>query len=241
MARYFISDLHLQPSRMDLAKGYYDFCEQHLSQGDELYILGDFFDAWIGDDEDGDFYKDVIQQLAALKGRGVRTYFMHGNRDFLVGDKFAELTGATLLEENCTITLTDGRIALLLHGDSLCTDDIEYMAFRQQVRNPAWQAQILALPLEHRRAMAADLRAKSKSMNSNKAEDIMDVAETSVNATFEKANTSLMIHGHTHRPNRHKHTNSLGVCERIVLGDWEQTGWYLKDDNSTVELVEFPL
>lgn len=241
MARYFISDLHLQPSRTDLAKGYYAFCDEHLTAGDELYILGDFFDAWIGDDEDGDFYRDVMQQLASLKEQGISTFFMHGNRDFLVGTQFAEQTGVILLDEPSTLALSDGRTALLLHGDSLCTGDVEYIAFRQQVRNPAWQAQILALPLAHRRVMAADLRAKSKSMNSNKAEDIMDVAETSVNEAFENANTSLMIHGHTHRPNRHTHSNNLGTCERIVLGDWESTGWYLKDDNGAVDLVEFKL
>lgn len=241
MARYFISDLHLQPSRDDLFRGYTDFCSNQLASGDELYILGDFFDAWIGDDEDGDFYLKVKAQLQSLVDSGIQTYFMHGNRDFLIGESFANDTGVELVPEHHKVTLSDNRTALLLHGDSLCTDDQEYMAFRQQVRNPAWQGQILALPLEQRRIMAAELRSKSKSMNSNKAEDIMDCSEANILQTFADESVNLMIHGHTHRPKRHAHAPKNGDSERIVLGDWETTGWYLKDNEGQLDLVEFPL
>lgn len=237
MANYFISDLHLQPSREDLFRGYVAFCDKHLSPSDTLYILGDFFDAWIGDDEDGEFYLKVKNQLRALVQSGCPVFFMHGNRDFLIGKQFAADTGIRLLDEYSSVELLSGQTALLLHGDSLCTGDVEYMAFRQQVRSPEWQAQILGLPLEHRRVMAADLRAKSKSMNSNKAEDIMDVSESSVKQAFEEAGVALMIHGHTHRPNRHQTSHD----ERIVLGDWDEKGWYLIDTEEGLDLVEFTL
>ncbi len=235
MALYFISDLHLSPSVPTVTAGFKAFLTE-LTPQDSLYILGDFFDAWIGDDEDAPYYRNIIDELRALTEQGIALFFQHGNRDFLIGDRFAEETGATLLPEEHLVE-DQGLRAVVLHGDSLCTRDQEYMAFRAQARNPLFQQQILSLPLEQRRVMAAQLRAQSKHMNSNKAEDIMDVTPEEVSALFERHEVDTVIHGHTHRPQRHPHPHG----ERIVLGDWHDTGWYLKATDETLELVEFPL
>lgn len=239
MPHYFISDLHLSPARMDVLKAYYNFCDTHLHSGDSLTILGDFFDAWIGDDEDQPFYLQVLAQLASLSKKNINLSFMRGNRDFLIGERFAQATGATLLIDP-TLVAFASTPCVLLHGDSLCTSDTEYMAFRKQVRGNAWQQQILSMPLAQRRELAADLRAKSKSMNSNKADDIMDVTQAAVDEVFEQTHTRVMIHGHTHRPARHTHSVNGVLCERIVLGDWHTHGWYLKVDEN-FELVQFDL
>lgn len=236
MAVFFISDLHLQEGRPDLEKAFYRFLDTHIQAGETLYILGDFFDSWIGDDEDDPFYLAVKARLQDVSSR-TTTYFMHGNRDFLIGEKFATDTGVKLLPDPHLIQL-NGENLLLMHGDSLCTDDVEYMQFRKQVRGDAWQQHILSLPLQQRRMIAADLRAKSKSMNVLKAEDIVDVNQTEVETVLKNHKVKTLIHGHTHRPNRHCFSvDGLGV-ERIVLGDWDKTGWYLKYENG-FELVEF--
>lgn len=247
MAYYFISDLHLSTARPDLAEGYFTFCRQYLKAADELFILGDFFDAWVGDDEDGTFYQTIKQQLASLNERNIRVSFMHGNRDFLVGELFAKQTHVRLLPDPFEIQLL-GESCLLMHGDSLCIDDTDYMTFRAQVRSPNWQAQFLSLSLQQRRQIANDLRTKSKSMNSNKPEDIMDVSAEAVQNTFKQYNVSKIIHGHTHRPARHKvnvqvSSKPAGImAERVVLGDWETHGWYLKvDKNEGMQLCSFQL
>ncbi len=234
MVSYFISDLHLSPATPRLTTAFYAFLDEKLADADALYILGDFFDAWIGDDEDDPYYLEVQQKLATKVAQGLPISFVHGNRDFLIGDNFAKATGVTLLPEQVTLEIA-GRKALLMHGDSLCTDDTEYMAFRAQVRSPQWQAQVLSLPLAQRRAMAAQMRSESTSMNSNKAEDILDVNSTDVEALFASADIELLLHGHTHRPARHK----LDFGERVVLGDWNNTGWYVRADKQNLDLVEF--
>lgn len=234
MAHYFISDLHLNPDAPQLYEAFQGFVESQAADATQLTILGDFFDAWIGDDEDLPFYCNVIDTLKRYTDNGLNIDFCHGNRDFLIGERFSERTGVTLLEETHSIQM--GKTSLLLmHGDSLCTSDTEYMTFRNQVRNPAWQAQILALPLEQRRIMAEQLRAESQSMNSNKAEDIMDVYPEEVDKYFEKHKMNILLHGHTHRPARHPHTKG----ERIVLGDWTNTAWYVRADENNIELIEF--
>lgn len=238
MAVYFISDLHLHAGRPDLETAFYRFLDDHIKAADTLYILGDFFDSWIGDDEDDAFYLGVKAKLREVSNRA-KTFFMHGNRDFLIGEKFAEDTGTTLLQDPHLIEL-GGANVLLMHGDSLCTDDVEYMQFRQQVRGDAWQQQILALPLQQRRMIAADLRAKSKSMNAMKAEDIVDANQAEVERVLKNHQVKLLIHGHTHRPNRHCFTLDGAIVERTVLGDWDKTGWYLKYEGE-FNLVEFDL
>jgi len=244
MRHIFISDLHLCPAREDLKKAYFYFCEHMLKAGDTLYILGDFFDAWIGDDEDNPFYLEIKKQLKILSQQHT-IYFMHGNRDFLIGEQFALDTGVTLLPDPTPIMLGE-HACLLMHGDSLCTDDTQYMAFREQARSQAWQANILALPLAQRRQVAQELREKSKSLNSNKSEDIMDVSTSTAEQTLQAHQVTTLIHGHTHRPNTHTHYVDGKICKRIVLGDWDKTGWYIMFDDTdkqggSIKLIEFDL
>ncbi|ACE84870.1 UDP-2,3-diacylglucosamine diphosphatase [Cellvibrio japonicus] len=226
MNTLFISDLHLHSSRPQITRAFFDFLRQQTHHTQALYILGDFFDAWIGDDDDDPLPNAVAEQLKKLNSAGVAIFLMHGNRDFLLGNSYAQRAGATLIAEGTVIDLY-GRPALLLHGDDLCTLDTDYMAFRQQVRNPDWQAQLLAQPLAARRALAAQLRAQSQAINNMKAESIMDVTPDEVVRVMEEAGVDLLIHGHTHRPARHPLTVQGRPAERIVLGDWHHQGWCL--------------
>ena len=240
MATYFISDLHLEPSRPQIDKALFEFLDNVKQDAEAIYLLGDFFNAWIGDDEDDPYFVSVLARLAEFTQSGIPTYFMHGNRDFLVGEKFAETTGITLLSDPTVVDLY-GNNVLLMHGDSLCTDDKEYMAFRAQVRNPAWQQQALSFPLAQRRMMAAQLRDQSQSMNSNKAEDIMDVNQNEVEKVMQQHNVSVLIHGHTHRPDVHDLAVADKHAQRIVLGDWEAKGWYIKAQKDQIDLVDFAI
>ena len=203
-----------------------------------LYILGDFFDAWIGDDDDAPLNAQVAAELKTLSDAGTQIFLMHGNRDFLLGKTFAASAGAQLLDEGTVIDLY-GNPTLLLHGDSLCTGDTDYIAFRQQVRSPQWQQQILAQPLAARRALAAQLREKSQEMNSLKAEDIMDVTEAEVVHVMREANVTRLIHGHTHRPARHPLVIDGKSAERIVLGDWHHHAWALEASEQSLELIDW--
>ncbi|SMF40604.1 UDP-2,3-diacylglucosamine hydrolase [Alteromonadaceae bacterium Bs31] len=244
MRSFFISDLHLQASRPTIAEAFNSFVEkivlEYQAEAAQLFILGDFFDAWVGDDEDDPFYTGIKNEVANFSKRGLNIFFQHGNRDFLVGEKFAEETGLTLIPEKHCINL-EGEDTLLMHGDSLCVDDKEYMQFRQQVRNPAWQQQILQLPLEQRRAMAAQLREQSQSMNAMKAEDIMDVNEQEVEGVLQDAGVNTLIHGHTHRPAVHELSLKSGSARRMVLGDWDIYGWYICHDEHGLRLEKFTL
>lgn len=240
MATFFISDLHLAGNRPEITAAFDNFLQSTAKGADALYILGDFVDAWIGDDDDAPFVTQIKELLARYARSGTPVFFMHGNRDFLLGEAFAEQAGIRLIPDPAVIDLY-GRKVLLMHGDSLCTRDQEYMQFRQQVRSPAWQAQVLSLPLAQRREMAAGLRAKSKSMSSMKAEDIMDVTPEEVVRSLKEHGVDTLIHGHTHRPNRHTLDLDGKPGERIVLGDWEQQGWYLKATPEATVLVDFDI
>ncbi|MFT5083001.1 MAG: UDP-2,3-diacylglucosamine hydrolase [Lentisphaeria bacterium] len=237
---YFISDLHLEASRPAVAEAFFQFLHHTAKNAEAIYILGDFFNAWIGDDHRTPFIDRVKQNLRQCANRGTRIYFMHGNRDFLIGDRFAAETQLSLLDEETVIDLY-GHSAVLLHGDSLCTDDIEYQKFRDLVREPSWQNQKLAYPLIVRRAIAAYMRFRSARINSNKRKDIMDVTQKSVDDVLRRTQVNLMIHGHTHRPKRHVFTEEDQQCERIVLGDWDEHGWYLLVQRSGFELISFPI
>jgi UDP-2,3-diacylglucosamine hydrolase len=219
MASYFISDLHLNAQEPEIYSAFVDFLTR-LQTGDNLYILGDFFDAWIGDDDDDPFALKVKATLTELTGRGVHGFMLTGNRDFLLGEVFCAEAGFTLLPQEHVITLNGERV-LLMHGDSLCTDDKAYMEFRQMVRQPAWQAHALSLPLLQRRTLAAQLREQSQSLNARKAVDIMDVAQREVESRLAQWGVTTLIHGHTHRPNRHPFEYNGLACERWVLGDWQ--------------------
>lgn len=240
MHTLFISDLHLHESRPQVTRAFFQFLYTQAIHAEALYILGDFFDAWIGDDDDSELVQDVASGLHKLSELGVAIYFMHGNRDFLLGDAYAKKAGMSLIDDGTLIDLY-GTPTLLMHGDSLCTGDIEYQQFRTMVRSPQWQQQILAQPIAARRALAAQLREKSQSMNSLKAEDIMDVSPAEVVAQMKAAGVTRLIHGHTHRPARHQVVITGKAAERIVLGDWHESGWCIKADQNTIELIDWKI
>jgi len=240
MLRLFASDLHLRPERPDLTGAFLHFLRETASGADALYLLGDIFEAWIGDDAPMPGLEAVYAALAELGAGGTRLFFQHGNRDFLVGQAFMERIGAELLPDRHRIAHPLGP-ALLLHGDQLCTDDIEYQTFRTQVRNPDWQRQFLSQPLEQRMAIARQLREASKARGMEKADAIMDVNPQAVRQAMQDTGVELLIHGHTHRPAVHRNQISDGVGTRIVLGDWDKRGWYLRLDDAGFELIDFPV
>jgi UDP-2,3-diacylglucosamine hydrolase len=226
MTTLFISDLHLDPTRPAVTQAFFSMLENQASSADAIYILGDFFEAWIGDDDDAELNLSVITALKKLSDSGVKIYLMHGNRDFLIGEDFCQQSGCQLLPDPSVVNLY-GQQVLLMHGDSLCVDDIEYMKFRAQCRNPEWQAPLLAMSLEQRRMVSQQLRAQSKEANSNKAEDIMDVNADEVLKVLAEHQVDVLIHGHTHRPAIHSIETNNGEAQRIVLGDWDSHGWIL--------------
>lgn len=231
MTSLFISDVHLDAKRPAVTRAFLQFLCEQAQTADSLYILGDLFEAWIGDDDDAPLAVDVQAALKAYSASGRQLFFMAGNRDFLIGDDFCANTGATLLTDPTTIDLY-GRPTALLHGDTLCTDDVDYQAFRVQARDPAWQAPLLAQPLPVRRQLAEKIRAETSSLAAMKAEDIMDVNPSEVDRVMRDSEVSLMIHGHTHRPARH----AVAAGERIVLGDWGSHLWYLQATADDLQL-----
>ncbi|ATJ82717.1 UDP-2,3-diacylglucosamine diphosphatase [Halomonas beimenensis] len=238
MSTLLISDLHLHPGAPAITDGFLAWLDGRAREAEAIYILGDFFEAWIGDDllDLGDADPSGTAALAAriaaaLQARseaGTAVYLMHGNRDFLLGERFAEAAGATLLPDPSVVTLGDERV-LLMHGDSLCTRDEAYMAFRAQARDPQWQARILAMPIPERLALARQLRDQSGEANSNKAEDIMDVTPDEVTAALREHGVTTLIHGHTHRPAVHELDLDGIPARRYVLGDWQpDRGWEIE-------------
>ena len=230
MRTLFVSDVHLSGERPDINQSFCQFVRREASRATALYILGDLFEAWLGDDLVPPEYEDALAALTELTKGGVSTFVMHGNRDFLLAEGFAGKTGCTLLPESTVIDLY-GRPTLLLHGDTLCTDDVEYQKFRQVVRNPDWQREFLSkLPAE-RLEMARRYREMSKTETAQKASDIMDVNSEAVRKTMEHAGVLQLIHGHTHRPAVHEFSLDGQPAQRIVLGDWYKHGSYLECDN----------
>jgi len=215
----FIADLHLSGDRPEISKLFFDLLQKRADRVDALYILGDLFELWIGDDDPADDKRAIVSALKQFSDSGTPLYFMRGNRDFLIGNRFAAESGATLLDDPTTIDLY-GTPTLLMHGDTLCSDDHDYQAFRQQVRGPAWIEQTLALSIEERRAMIADIRQQSVAAMEEKREEIMDVNLQSVAETMTAQGVTQLIHGHTHRPAIHDLTLNAGPAQRMVLGDW---------------------
>ncbi len=236
MSVYFVSDLHLKPERPDLSRAFSYFLNTTAQDASELYLLGDIFEAWIGDDAPTPGLDEVLADLKKLSTSGCKLFFQHGNRDFLVGELFCQSIGAELIPEQIVLPLPVGD-AVILHGDQLCIDDTEYMQFRGLVRNPAWQKDFLGKSLEERLAIARQLRHTSKQRTTEKSEYITDVNADAVKQTLAESGVNLMIHGHTHRPAIHK----LEGATRIVLGDWDKLGWYLKVDDSGYDLVSFEI
>ncbi len=226
MTTLFISDLHLEESRPDITGAFLSFLKEEAPGAEKLYILGDFFEAWIGDDEHTPLQEQVAAALRELSENGTRIFLMHGNRDFLLGEDFCARAGATLLDDPTLIDL-HGTPTLLMHGDSLCTADVEYQKFRANMRNPQTQKLILARPLKDRQQMARQLRELSMATNRSKAEDIMDVTPDEVVRVMENHNVSQLIHGHTHRPAEHELEVNGEAAKRIVLGDWDENVWWL--------------
>jgi UDP-2,3-diacylglucosamine hydrolase len=222
MIRYFISDLHLRDTRPDLIRAFVQMTEELIQRHEEaeLYILGDFYEAWIGDDFQAYWNTQVENALATLSQSGIALYFLHGNRDFLIGRAWLDKVGATLIYEQTLLPLNNTSV-LLTHGDEYCLEDIEYQAFRKIVRSTIWQEKILSLPLEQRLALAAQLRNDSKSMAAEKSISIMDVTESAVGDSLNLLHSKTVIHGHTHRPEVHKVHDYL----RCVLGDWDEFVW----------------
>ena len=227
MTTLFISDLHLEESRPDITRAFLAFLEQKAAGAKRLYILGDFFEAWIGDDERTPLQEKVAAALRNVSGGGTEIFLMHGNRDFLIGANFCDRAGAALLEDPSVIDLYDTP-TLLMHGDSLCTADEEYQKFRVNMRNPQWQKMILQRPLKDRQQMARQLREISMAKNQDKEEFIMDVTPGEVVREMEAHGVQRMIHGHTHRPAEHALTANGQPAKRIVLGDWAENVWWLE-------------
>jgi UDP-2,3-diacylglucosamine hydrolase len=227
----FISDLHLCSSRPAITSQFIAFLRTTAAKAEALYILGDLFEYWAGDDDlDDPHHQDVIVALKALASTGTQVFFIHGNRDFLLAHGFSKAAGITLLNDPTLLTLYGKRV-LLSHGDTLCTDDTAYQAFRQQVRDPAWQKAFLQQPLAARKAQIEALRLRSEQEKSYKAESIMDVNEEAVRQLLRSYQyPELLIHGHTHRPALHTMEVDGHVCRRWVLGDWYEQGSCLRCD-----------
>ncbi len=239
MTTLFISDLHLDADRPAAIAQFLDFMDREASQATALYILGDLFEVWIGDDDTNPGYAPIISALAKLKLQGIPCYFMHGNRDFLVGRRFATATGCELLAEHEVLAI-EGERVLLTHGDLLCTDDKPYMALRAEVRAPRWQREFLAKSTDERRAIADDLRAKSQAATAAKAEEIMDVNQSAVEAAMRQHDVPILLHGHTHRPGVHRFSLDGHDATRIVLGAWYEQGSVVRWDQNgyTLDTLE---
>jgi len=238
MAILFISDLHLSQERPGITHLFIKFLNEPATKAEALYILGDLFEVWLGDDMILPDYQDAIANIKKLTDSGIPVYIMYGNRDFLMRERFEALTGAELIHEPYVITLQD-QATLLLHGDTLCTDDIEYQKLRSMVRNLQWQDDVLSKSPEERIALAKKFRDISKEETSLKESMIMDVNQNAVEEAMREQNVLRLIHGHTHRPGFHQFMLDNKQAERIVLGDWYKSGNYLRCDDQQCELVEF--
>jgi UDP-2,3-diacylglucosamine hydrolase len=232
----FISDLHLQPSHPHTCAAFFQFLQERAMAARELYLLGDLFEYWAGDDDLSDpFHLQIAQAIRAVSDAGVAVYWIAGNRDFLVGEAFAAAAGLNLLAEPHVAEIGGHRITLV-HGDAQCTDDLKYMAFRTQVRDPAWQAQFLALPLPQRKAIIAGMREGSRAAHTTKSYELMDVTPAAVGALYAATGSDIIIHGHTHRPALHID----GAKRRYVLPDWEpdaeppRGGWIAVTSDGTI-------
>ena len=235
----FISDLHLGEGTPSVTARFFDFMEYQAPKADAIYILGDFFEVWIGDDNQSVFNRQIIEALRALIGKGPIIYFMRGNRDFLIGEKFATATNTVLLEDPTVISLYD-KSTLLMHGDSLCTLDHKHQIYRRNVAKPWVEKLMLSLPLSLRRKLAKRLRKKSRNHNRYLSIKIQDVENEEVKRVIQRYNVELLIHGHTHRPAIHDLTVDQKPVQRIVLGAWYENGSVLRYfDNGQFELHTF--
>ena len=235
MSTLFISDLHLDADRPDIGGQMLALLEGEARNADTLYILGDLFESWVGDDDPNEHYAEIKSALRSLVDAGVPVFFMHGNRDFMIGVEFANETGVQVLPDPTEIEL-HGTSVLLSHGDAMCTDDLEYQQLRTMVRNPEWQAMMLAKPLAERLAFAAHARAQSMERIASLSEEIMDVNPVEVKKLIAEYGVDILLHGHTHRPAVHDVDLGNRSAKRIVLGDWYEQGSILRWDESGYSL-----
>ncbi|QDP01833.1 UDP-2,3-diacylglucosamine diphosphatase [Thalassotalea sp. PS06] len=236
---YFIADLHLSDERADISACFFEFLKNTASKADQLYILGDLFEYWVGDDNVTPLSSSVATALKSLSDSGTEIFFIQGNRDFLLGKKYAEQCGMTLLPDTQLIEL-DGKPALIMHGDTLCTRDIDYQKFRAKSRTWWWQGFMTRLPLALRRKIAQNYRTKSAMSTSKKSQEIMDVTQSEVEKVLADSQCDLLIHGHTHRPAVHNFDVQGKPATRIVLGDWYEQGAWLKVEDGQMELLNQP-
>jgi len=229
----FISDLHLDQNKPEISEHFVTFLKTRAAHARVLYILGDLFEVWSGDDSPVDEFNEIFTELKSLS-QTTDIFFLHGNRDFLVGQQFANKTGIQIIQSPHLINLDSKQIALL-HGDELCTDDVEYQAFKKMVRDKEWQQKFLSKPLTERLAITAQLRQQSKAAMSEKSVSIMDVNKQAVEGTFTQLNVNTIIHGHTHRPAIH--TLDQGH-RRYVLGDWNPEPSYISWKNGELKLID---
>lgn len=236
MATFFISDLHLSGERPEIISQFIDFLENQAANAEAVYILGDLFEVWVGDDAIPTDMQPVIRSLHTLTSGGTPVFVMAGNRDFLLGNQFEKLTGCTLIDDPTTIDLY-GVPTLLLHGDTLCTDDVDYQQFRTMVRDPDWQKEFLSKTIDERISIGKEARQESMALTKEKPEEIMDVNRETVVNTFRSYNAHQMIHGHTHRPAIHQLDIDNRTVRRIVLGDWYDQSSILEVENDVYRLT----
>ena len=232
----FISDIHLSDKHPELTQAFYTFLKESKEACTHLFILGDLFEAWIGDDDSTPLIQEIKSALREFTTNGPETFFIHGNRDFLIGQTFAEETGITILPDPYSLVINEQKI-VISHGDFLCTDDVDYITFRNQVRTQEWQSNFLQKPLSEREAIAASMRDASQEATAEKSNTITDVNLDAVNNFIDEHKPDFFIHGHTHRPDIH----NLESAKRIVLGDWGDSGWYCWLDKDSYQLEQFSI
>ena len=232
----FISDIHLNKNRPDLTTAFKAFLNESKEACTHLFILGDLFEIWIGDDDKNSFHQDIKNALSEFVLDGPEVFFMHGNRDFLIGKTFANEVGISIISDPYSLDI-NGLKTILSHGDFLCTDDSDYIEFRNNVRSEEWQKDFLAKSIDERNEIANLLRSESKNATSEKSLEITDANLETVNNFIQENNPDIFIHGHTHRPKIHQHN----LTKRVVLGDWDKYGWYLSIEENSLNLKEFKI
>ena len=232
----FISDIHLSEDSPHLTNAFKAFLDESKESCTHLFILGDLFEIWVGDDVHTPYHQEIKKILKNFTSYGPKTYFTHGNRDFLIGEAFANEVGISILPDPYTLNI-NGLNVILSHGDFLCTDDVEYMDFRNKVRSKEWQKDFLSKDVDERNEIANSLRSGSKDATSKKSLDITDANIQTVNSFIEENKPDIFIHGHTHRPKIHEHYST----KRLVLGDWNKSGWYCSIKDKDINLKEFKI
>ena len=232
----FISDIHLSENNSHLTNAFKVFLNESKEACTHFFILGDLFEIWIGDDDDNSFIQDIKKTLIDFTLDGPETFLMHGNRDFLIGETFANEVGISMLSDPHTLDI-NGMKVILSHGDFLCTDDSEYIEFRNKVRSETWQKDFLSKSIDERNEIANSLRSDSKDATSEKSLEITDANLETVNNFILENKPDIFIHGHTHRPKIHKHNST----KRVVLGDWDKFGWYFSIEENNLNLKEFKI